>query len=77
MPRNRYTKTVREHQQANKERREKELAAAAANFRCQNEESFEVSPVNKAKELRSVRIEQKRRRNAKRWSGVTGADRKS
>lgn len=73
MSRNHYTKSVREYLQACRIRQEKELAAMAIDLRCQNGKFPEVLPVNKAKQRRSVRIEEKRRRQARR-RGVTGTD---
>jgi hypothetical protein len=59
MPRNRYTRVVRKHLQARKIRQEKEIVTIADKLRCHEVGPLEVPPINKVKERRSVRLEQK------------------
>jgi len=75
MPRNRYTKVVREYQQARKVRQEKELSAIAAKLRHPEAEPPEVFPINKVREHRSARLEQKQRHKPKRQGTLLASTR--
>lgn len=69
MPRNRYTRLVRQQSQARKIRQEKQVATIVAKFRCHEVGPLEVPPINEAMERRSVRLEQKCRDKAKCGAG--------
>jgi hypothetical protein len=66
LPHNRYTKAARKKQRAQIARQEKELAAIERRLRNQGAEPSELPPIDKEKERRSSRIEQKRQHKAKR-----------
>jgi len=76
MPRNRYTKVVREYQQARKVRQEKELSAVAAKLRRQEAKPLEVPSINKVKERHNARLEQKMRHKARHRGDAIGIDQK-
>jgi|GEM_PF-2732497 hypothetical protein len=71
MPRNRYTKAVREQEQALLARQEKELSTVARNIRCGNGESAVAPPINEAKKHRRARLKHKCRHKSER-SDATG-----
>lgn len=74
MARNRYTRAVREHKQSRRRRQEKESLAVGRRLRCQEAGPPEVSPIDKARERRSIRLEQKQRHKAKRRGDGADAD---
>lgn len=66
MPRNRYTKVVREQERTLLAQQERELPTVARNIRCENRESAVAPFIEVAKEYRRARLEQKCRHKSNR-----------
>lgn len=76
MSRNHYAKVVGDIEREQVARQEKELTAVEAELHGQDVQSPEIPLINKAKERRRARLEQKRRHKAKRRGGAADRDQK-
>lgn len=76
MPRNRYTRVVRDVERERIARQEKELTVIRRKLCGQDVESTTIPLVDEAKERRSARVEQKQRHKPKRQGGAAGIDQK-